>query len=66
MKHVCPIYRKETNSELHADVPFCSARCRTEDLGNWSSEKYVVTEPLWSEEDFETLMESQEPNERKH
>ena len=27
-------------------MPFCSDRCRTIDLGNWASEKYVISEPL--------------------
>ncbi len=26
--------------------PFCSDRCRTIDLGNWSSEKYLTHSPL--------------------
>jgi endogenous inhibitor of DNA gyrase (YacG/DUF329 family) len=26
--------------------PFCSARCRTIDLGAWSAEEYVVSRPL--------------------
>lgn len=24
------------------EMPFCSARCRLIDLGNWASEKYVI------------------------
>jgi endogenous inhibitor of DNA gyrase (YacG/DUF329 family) len=26
--------------------PFCSDRCRIEDLANWSSEKYVISTPV--------------------
>ena len=26
--------------------PFCSERCKIIDLGNWASEKYVVSSPL--------------------
>lgn len=52
MKHRCPICAKPTDSATDADFPFCSARCRDHDLGNWASEKYVVTEPLFDEEDL--------------
>jgi hypothetical protein len=38
---------------VHADFPFCSERCRERDLGNWASEKYVVSEPLFNEDDSE-------------
>ena len=49
MKFRCPICRKPTDSEANADFPFCSERCRLLDLGNWSSEKYVITEPALDE-----------------
>ncbi|HWB83720.1 MAG TPA: DNA gyrase inhibitor YacG [Bryobacteraceae bacterium] len=40
----CPICKKEV--ELGApEFPFCSERCRTIDLGNWASEKYVIESP---------------------
>jgi endogenous inhibitor of DNA gyrase (YacG/DUF329 family) len=52
MKHKCPICKAETDSVVHADFPFCSERCQKRDLGNWASEKYVVSEPLFSEEDI--------------
>ena len=26
--------------------PFCSDRCRLIDLGNWASEKYVISTPV--------------------
>jgi hypothetical protein len=26
-------------------MPFCSDRCRLIDLGNWASEKYVISTP---------------------
>ncbi len=51
MKHRCPICKAETDSEAHAEFPFCSERCRERDLGNWASEKYVVSEPVFDEED---------------
>ena len=43
----CPICRKEVSRE-NPDFPFCSKRCRTIDLGNWASGKYVVSTPLSS------------------
>jgi len=51
MKHKCPICKAETDSAVHAEFPFCSERCRERDLGNWASEKYVVSEPVFNEED---------------
>ena len=52
MKHKCPICKTETDSAIHADFPFCSERCRERDLGNWASEKYVVSEPIFTEEEI--------------
>ena len=53
MKRNCPICRKPTESEKDADFPFCSERCRMLDLGNWASEKYVVSEPVFDEDGAE-------------
>jgi endogenous inhibitor of DNA gyrase (YacG/DUF329 family) len=53
MKHKCPICKTATDSTVHADFPFCSERCRERDLGNWASEKYVVSEPIFNEDDSE-------------
>ena len=52
MKHKCPICKVETDSAMHADFPFCSERCRERDLGNWASEKYVVSDPIFDEEEI--------------
>jgi endogenous inhibitor of DNA gyrase (YacG/DUF329 family) len=52
MKHKCPICKIPTDSAVHADFPFCSERCRLRDLGNWASEKYVVSEPIFDEEEL--------------
>jgi endogenous inhibitor of DNA gyrase (YacG/DUF329 family) len=52
MKHRCPICKKPTDSELHPDFPFCGGRCRLLDLGAWSSEKYIVSEPIFDEEEL--------------
>jgi uncharacterized protein len=49
MKWQCPICRKPVDSDTHADFPFCSERCKLLDLGNWASEKYVISEPVIDE-----------------
>jgi uncharacterized protein len=49
MKRRCPICRKPTDSETNAAFPFCSERCRFLDLGNWASEKYVISNPVFDE-----------------
>ncbi len=51
MKHKCPICKRPTDSENDRDFPFCSDRCRLHDLGNWACEKYVVSDPVFDEED---------------
>jgi len=53
MKRRCPICRKPTDSEMNADFPFCSERCRLFDLGNWASEKYVISNPVFDESEEE-------------
>ena len=55
MKRACPICRKPVDSETSPDFPFCSERCRLLDLGNWSSEKYVISSPAFDESMFEKL-----------
>ena len=52
MKHHCPICKKTTDSTTDADFPFCSERCRLMDLGAWAAEKYVVSDPIFDEEDI--------------
>jgi len=45
---VCPGCRKVLEN-VPADYPprpFCSPRCKLADLGNWLSERYVVSQPL--------------------
>jgi endogenous inhibitor of DNA gyrase (YacG/DUF329 family) len=58
MKHRCPICKAPTDSEINADFPFCSERCRDRDLGNWASEKYVVSEPVFDMSELETDRDS--------
>jgi endogenous inhibitor of DNA gyrase (YacG/DUF329 family) len=62
MKHRCPICKTPSDSESSADFPFCSERCRERDLGNWASEKYVVSEPVF---DMSELDAGEEPSEEK-
>jgi uncharacterized protein len=40
----CPICRKVVSPDSEF-IPFCSDRCRIIDLGNWASEKYVISTP---------------------
>jgi len=44
----CPICKKEL-APANPDFPFCSERCRMIDLGNWASEKYVISSPAQPE-----------------
>jgi uncharacterized protein len=52
MKHKCPTCKKVTDSEKETDFPFCSERCKMLDLGAWSAEKYVVSDPIFDEEEL--------------
>ena len=61
MIHRCPICKTLTDSKVHAEFPFCSERCRLRDLGNWASEKYVVSEPVFNEDD-EDVNKTPNPN----
>ena len=40
----CPICKKDVALE-DPEFPFCSERCRLLDLGNWASERYVISTP---------------------
>ena len=52
MKHRCPICKKPTDSATDADFLFCSDRCRLMDLGAWAAEKYVVSDPIFDEQEI--------------
>ena len=41
----CPICKKEAGASSEF-FPFCSERCKLIDLGNWASEKYVISRPI--------------------
>lgn len=52
----CPICQKPVDLKdpaAYPDAPFCSARCRELDLGNWAMEKYVVSTPVQSNPEYE-------------
>ena len=65
MKHQCPICGKPTDSEMKTEFPFCSDRCKELDLGNWATERYMISEPAFDEDALEKLMmmEPEEENE---
>jgi uncharacterized protein len=65
MQHRCPICKTQTDSAVNAEFPFCSERCRQRDLGNWAAEKYVVSEPIFNEDD-EGLNESTNQDDTVH
>ena len=52
MKHTCPICKKPTDSQKDAEFPFCSKRCRMLDLGAWSAEKYLLSDPIFDEQEI--------------
>ncbi len=49
----CPICKKEA-TPANEFYPFCSERCKIIDLGNWASEKYVISSPIQSEDEMES------------
>ncbi|MGI8992290.1 MAG: DNA gyrase inhibitor YacG [Bryobacteraceae bacterium] len=49
----CPICKKPVKRGDEA-FPFCSERCRTIDLGNWATEKYVISTPAYIRDAEET------------
>ena len=55
----CPICGKPTDPATKF-YPFCSDRCKLIDLGNWSSESYVIHRPIRPEDDEKQGGESQE------
>ncbi len=48
----CPMCKKPVppGSEF---LPFCSERCKLIDLGNWASEKYVISTPVEESSELE-------------
>jgi len=60
----CPICKKEVAAD-DANLPFCSDRCRVIDLGNWASDRYVISTPVPPEE-LEELDGGEPPERRGH
>ncbi len=50
----CPIC-KEVVANDGKDRPFCSARCKKIDLGNWLTEAYRISRPMNEDEVEATL-----------
>lgn len=51
----CPICKKPVPLD-DPNMPFCGERCRVIDLGNWASERYVISSPAKTN-DFDDLEE---------
>jgi len=45
----CPICKKLVPLDA-PEIPFCSERCRTIDLGNWASGEYKISSPIFDPE----------------
>jgi endogenous inhibitor of DNA gyrase (YacG/DUF329 family) len=54
----CPICRKRVPLSS-AFAPFCSERCKLIDLGNWASEKYVISTPAKGSENEQSTQTAQ-------
>lgn len=54
----CPICRKEVPLES-PNVPFCSDRCRTIDLGKWAAGDYKISSPALDPELAEELEQAE-------
>ena len=46
----CPICKRPVSADEFY-FPFCTERCKLIDLGNWATEKYIISEPLNYAED---------------
>jgi endogenous inhibitor of DNA gyrase (YacG/DUF329 family) len=60
---LCPICRKPVALDS-PEMPFCSERCRTIDLGKWASGDYKITSPILDPdllEDLEHAHQQQHP-----
>ena len=54
----CPICRKEVALDS-TEVPFCSERCRTIDLGKWASGEYRISSPVLDPDLLEEVEQAQ-------
>ena len=47
MARPCPVCGKTVDEDVTSPCfPFCSPRCKTIDLGNWISGRYMISEEL--------------------
>ena len=53
----CPVCGKPADFDAPPTGPFCSARCKMIDLGQWLGEEHRISEPLRPDhfEEFEEL-----------
>ena len=56
----CPVCRKKVAFKS-PNMPFCSDRCRIIDLGDWASEKHVISTPMHRNE-FDGELEAVDPS----
>ena len=54
----CPICKKLVPLDS-PEVPFCSERCRTIDLGKWASGEYKISSPILDPDVLESLQNEQ-------
>jgi endogenous inhibitor of DNA gyrase (YacG/DUF329 family) len=57
----CPICKKLVPLSS-SEVPFCSERCRTIDLGKWASGDYKISSPILDPDLLEDLEHAQQQN----
>ena len=55
----CPICKKPVAPDGEY-MPFCSERCKLIDLGNWASERYMISTPIRQEDATEKESEDEE------
>jgi len=55
----CPICKKLVSLD-HPEVPFCSERCRTIDLGKWASGDYKISSPILDPDLLEDIEHAQQ------
>ena len=66
MTACCPICRQPPAAQTETDFPFCSERCRLLDLGNWASEKYKISSPVYDESELEDQDRDATQSHREH
>jgi endogenous inhibitor of DNA gyrase (YacG/DUF329 family) len=54
VRFICPTCRRtlEGTRAQHPELPFCSPRCKSIDLGSWLSESFRISSPA-AEEDLD-------------